>query len=117
MVLPRPGGRSRCCPTPAVFKRSTSRTWRIAILSAGIVPSRGKAKGADAKRASRDAAYPGDIIPDSRPKSSRSAERDQIGMAGDIIPDSRATSGGRRPGPKARSAKAVGPHPLPVPEF
>ena len=41
--------------TPAAFNRSTSRTWRIAILSAGIVPSVAKAKGADAKRASRDA--------------------------------------------------------------
>src|SRR5712671_6330097 len=30
--------------TPAVFKRSTSRTWRIAVLSAGIVPSHGKPK-------------------------------------------------------------------------
>jgi hypothetical protein len=28
--------------TPAAFNRSTSRTWRIAILSAGIVPSRSK---------------------------------------------------------------------------
>ena len=83
-------------PTPAVFNRSTSRTWRIAILSAGIVPSRGKAKGADAKRASRDAAYLGDIIPEWRAKSSRNAERDQIGTGGDFIPDSRATSPGIR---------------------
>jgi hypothetical protein len=30
--------------TPAAFNRSTSRTWRIAILSAGIVPSRGKSQ-------------------------------------------------------------------------
>jgi hypothetical protein len=30
--------------TPAAFNRSTSRTWRIAILSAGIVPSRGKSR-------------------------------------------------------------------------
>jgi hypothetical protein len=30
--------------TPAAFNRSTSRTWRIAILSAGIVPSDGKSQ-------------------------------------------------------------------------
>jgi hypothetical protein len=30
--------------TPAAFNRSASRTWRIAILSAGI-PSRGKSQG------------------------------------------------------------------------
>jgi hypothetical protein len=40
------------------------------------------------------AAYPGDIIPERRAKSSRNAERHQIGLAGDIIPDSRATSPG-----------------------
>jgi hypothetical protein len=80
--------------TPAAFNRSTSRTWRIAILSAGIIPSTAKAKGADAKRASGDAAYPGEIIPEWQATSSRSAERDQIAMAGDIISDSWATSPG-----------------------
>jgi hypothetical protein len=30
--------------TPAALNRSTSRTWRIAILPAGIVPSRGKSQ-------------------------------------------------------------------------
>src|ERR1700736_252148 len=35
-------------------------------------------------------------IPGSRAKSSRNAERDQIGMVGDIIADSRATSPGIR---------------------
>jgi hypothetical protein len=30
--------------TPAAVNRSTSRTWRIAILSAGIVPSHGKSQ-------------------------------------------------------------------------
>ena len=55
-----------------------------------------KAKGADAKRASRDAAYPSDIIPEWWAKSSRNTEQDQIGMVGDIIPDSRATSPGIR---------------------
>jgi hypothetical protein len=41
--------------TAAALNRSTSRTWRIAILSAGIVPSCGKAEGADAMRGSRGA--------------------------------------------------------------
>ena len=36
--------------TPAAFNRSTARTWRIAILSAGMSPPAAKAKGADAKR-------------------------------------------------------------------
>lgn len=51
-----------------------------------------KAKGADPNRASRGAAYPGEIIPEWRAKSSWNAERDQIGMVSDIIADSRATS-------------------------
>jgi hypothetical protein len=42
-------------PTPAVVKRSTSRTWRIVVLSAGIRSPRAKAKGADPNRASRGA--------------------------------------------------------------
>src|SRR5271154_2106638 len=41
-------------------------------------------------------AYPGDIIPEWRAKSSRNAERDQIGTVSDIISDSRATSPGIR---------------------
>jgi hypothetical protein len=40
------------------------------------------------------AVYPGDIIPERRAKSSRNAERHQIGLASNIIPDSRATSPG-----------------------
>src|SRR5271155_6074043 len=39
---------------------------------------------------------PGEIIPECRAKSSRNAERHQIGMLGDIIADSRATSPGIR---------------------
>src|SRR5271165_489457 len=59
-------------------------------------PPVAKAKGTDAKRASRDALYPGDFIPESRAKSSRNAERHQIGMVREIIPESRATSVGIR---------------------
>jgi hypothetical protein len=66
-----------------------------------------KPKEADAKRASRDAAYPGEIIPEWWAKSSRNAERDQIGMVGDIIPDSRATSPGIRRANAAKLATAA----------
>ncbi|HEY6996271.1 MAG TPA: hypothetical protein VH397_21425, partial [Xanthobacteraceae bacterium] len=83
--------------TPALVKRSTSRTWRIAVLSAGIRSPSAKAQG-DPKRAGRgavpNALYPGDIIPERQAKSSRNAERHHLGLAGDIIPDSRATSPG-----------------------
>ncbi len=67
--------------TPAASNRSTSRTWRIAILSAGIVPSCGKSKGTDAKRASRDALYPGDFIPEIPGEiiSERRAKSNRIG--------------------------------------
>src|SRR3954468_3353507 len=41
--------------TPAAFNGSTSRTWRIEILSPGIVAPAAKAKGAGPKRASRSA--------------------------------------------------------------
>jgi len=43
-----------------------------------------------------DRRHPGDIIPEWRAKSSRNAERDQIGTLSDIISDSRATSPGIR---------------------
>src|SRR6516162_9581331 len=66
---------------------------------------RAKAKGADPNRASRGLAYPSEIIPECRAKSSRNAERDQIGMLGDIIADSRATSLGIRMQVYARRAK------------
>ena len=66
-------------PTPAVLKRSTSRTRRIGILSAGIRSPVQKTKGADPNRASRGLAYLSEIIPEWRAKSSRNAERHQIG--------------------------------------
>jgi hypothetical protein len=42
----------------------------------------------------RPSAVASRFIPERRAKSSRNAERHQIGLAGDIIPDSRATSPG-----------------------
>src|SRR5215469_2008348 len=53
-------------------------------------------QGADPNRGSRGVAYPSEIIPECRAKSSWNAERDQIGMLSDIIADSRATSLGIR---------------------
>jgi len=53
------------------------------------------------------AVYPGDIIPERWAKSSRNAERHQIGLAGDIIPDSRATS----PGISTPIARQLNRHP------
>jgi hypothetical protein len=57
---------------------------------------RAKAKGADPNRASGGVAYPSEIIREWWAKSSRNAERHQIGLMGDIIADSRATSPGIR---------------------
>jgi hypothetical protein len=96
--------------TPALVKRSTSRTWRIAVLSAGIRSPSAKAQG-DPKRAGRgavpNALYPGDIIPERQAKSSRNAERHHLGLAGDIIPDSRATSPGISTSAGAAAAAAA----------
>src|SRR5271170_6555388 len=96
MAPRRPGGRSRCrIPRrPSTEARRALGALRSSLLASS--PPVAKAEGADPKRASRDALYPGDIIPERRAKSSRNAERDQIGMVGDIIPDSRATSPGIR---------------------
>src|SRR5271165_4364048 len=94
----RPDEQSRCRThrrhlTEARRAPGASRASRLASA-----PPVAKAKGTDAKRASRDALYPGDFIPESRAKSSRNAERHQIGMVREIIPESRATSVGiRRP--------------------
>src|SRR6516164_5414795 len=91
-----PAGRSRC----RTARRSSTEARRaLGALRSSLLassPPKAKAEGADAKRASRDAAYPGDIIPEWRAKSSRNAGRNQIGLVGDIIPDSRATSSGIR---------------------
>src|SRR6476619_7003706 len=75
-------------PTPAVLKRSTSRTWRIVVLSAGTRSPMQKPK-------ERTLIGPAEA-PLNRARSSRNAERDQIGMLGYIIADSRATSLGFR---------------------
>src|SRR6516165_3066102 len=66
---------------PAAFNRSTSRTWRIAVLSAGIRSPLAKAEGADRKRASRDAVRP----PSTRATSSRNRGRVHPESAADHV--------------------------------
>jgi hypothetical protein len=79
-------------PTAAVLKRSTSRTWRIVVLSAGIRSPVQKPK-------ERTLIGPAEA-PLNPPSSSRNTERNHPGtpseikseMLGEIIADSRATS-------------------------
>src|SRR5207302_10474232 len=91
--------------TPAVFKRSTSRTWRIASLLASSPPW--QAKGADAKRASRDAVRPVTI----RATSSRNSGRNHLGTPSEIKSEWRARSlriRGRLPPESARATAVRG---------
>jgi len=80
---------------PAVLKRSTSRTWRIAILSAGIRSPSAKAKGRTVssqqrRRSDRHLSglhHPGtvgEIISERRATSNRIAGRHHPGFAGDF---------------------------------
>src|SRR5882757_6516548 len=71
--------------TPANVKRRTSRTTRIATLSAGIDPLLGKAKERTlhtASRGLRNPALPGDIIPEWWARINRNAGRQLIGTGG-----------------------------------
>src|SRR5271155_4073176 len=92
----RPDGQSRCRThrRHLTEARRAPGASRSSLLASS--PPVAKAKGTDAKRASRDALYPGDFIPECRAKSSRNSERHQVGMVGEIIPESRATSPGIR---------------------
>jgi hypothetical protein len=72
---------------PADFNLITSRTWRIANLSIGIlVPPFTKLKGGTVAEP-EEAASP-------RATSSRNGGRDHLGMVGEIISDWWATSSG-----------------------
>jgi len=67
-----------------------------------------------------DMPEPGDIIPEYRAKSSRNAERHQIGMVGDIIADSRRLpleSADTRPHSEFGDAKRFGIVPLNIGEI
>lgn len=79
-VRHRTAARNLALPRKIACNRSFRGIW----LRWGVTPS----------RVSRGASQPGDFIPDGRVKSSRNAERDQIGMRSDIILQSRATSAG-----------------------
>src|SRR5580700_10328680 len=78
-------------PTPAVVKRSTSRTWRIVVLSAGIRSPVQKPKErtligpAEAPLTGRHhPGMPGEIISEHRPTSNRNGGRHHRGFAGDF---------------------------------
>src|SRR5439155_9580036 len=71
-------------PTPAVVKRSTSRTWRIVVLSAGIRSPVQKPK-------ERTLIGPAEA-PLNRATSSRNGGRNHLGMPSDIKSQWWATS-------------------------
>jgi hypothetical protein len=77
---------SRTGTSASNLNRNSSRTRRMAILSAGMTASLPKG---DDVRASRGRAVPahqaGDIIPEGWAAMDRNAGRLQIGMTGDII--------------------------------
>jgi hypothetical protein len=78
--------------TPAVVKRSTSRTWRIAVFSAGIRSPLGKAAKAKAKGTVSGPAEAPWQQPPIRATSSRNGGRNHPRNAGDIKSDWRTTS-------------------------
>jgi hypothetical protein len=65
---------------PTNFNRSTSRTWRMAVLSAGIRSLLRKAEGADLSRPAEAS--------DPRARSSRNGGRHHLGTVGEIISES-----------------------------
>src|SRR6266700_2637502 len=69
---------------PADFNLITSRTWRIASLSVGILVPLRKAERRDRIGARRGRVTPGDIIPEWWAGSNRNGGRDHSGMVGDI---------------------------------
>jgi hypothetical protein len=86
-------------PTPAVLKRSTSRTWRIVVLSAGIRSPVQKPK-------ERTLIGPAEA-PLNRATSSRNAGRNHLGTLGEIKSEWWATSSrirGRLPPESARGS-------------
>jgi hypothetical protein len=76
--------RQRQSPTPAVVKRSTSRTWRIVVLSAGIRSPVQKPK-------ERTLIGPAEA-PSNRATSSRNGGRNHLGTPSEIKSECWATS-------------------------
>src|SRR6516165_1635128 len=79
-------------PTPAVLKRSTSRTWRITVLSAGIRSPVQKPKErtliGQQRRRLTERHHPGmagEIISERRARSNRNGGRHHRGFAGDFL--------------------------------
>src|SRR5438552_17649311 len=68
---------SRIGTPPTNFNRRTSRTWRMAVLSAGIRSLLRKAEGADLSRPAE--------APNPRARSSRNGGRHHLGTVGEII--------------------------------
>ena len=100
---PKPtGDLTRVGTPPTNFNQTTSRTWRMLVLSAGIRSSSATARGAGPESASRGTRRPGDIIPEWWATSSRNGGRHHLGTVGgiisepvgDIIPESGAASSG-----------------------
>src|SRR5262249_28509870 len=75
---------SRVGTPPTNFNRSTSRTWCMAVLSAGIRSLLRKAEGADLSRPAE--------TPAPRARSSRNGGRDHLGKVGELISEWRAAS-------------------------
>src|ERR1700740_1387346 len=94
-------------PTPAVLKRSTSRTWRLVVLSAGIRSPVQKPK-------ERTLIGPAEA-PFNRATSSRNAGRNHLGTPGEIKSEWWATSSrirGRLPPESAVEAAFFAERPL-----
>ena len=78
-------------PTPAVFKRGTSRTWRIVVLSAGIrSPCKSQRSGPYSGQqrhrlpGRHHPGMAGEIILEHRASSNRNGGRDHRGFAGEL---------------------------------
>jgi hypothetical protein len=77
---------SRVDTPPTNLSRSTSRTWRMVVLSAGIRSLLRKSKGADLSRPAEAPPPPGEIIPEWWATSSRNGGRDHLGIGGRLHP-------------------------------
>ena len=82
-------------PTPAVFKRGTSRTWRIVVLSAGIrSPCKSQRSGPYSGQqrhrlpGRHHPGMAGEIILEHRARSNRNGGRDHRGFAVEFPPES-----------------------------
>ena len=97
---------------PADFNLITSRTWRIANLSVGILVHLHKAERRDRIGARRGPRHPGrhhpgmvgEIISECRAGSNRNGGRDHSGMVGDIERNQQTPADLEEPAPITQSA-------------